>query len=240
MARSYNFGQIWNIIARSVNRQVEDSSAATICNLAQDLIWNGYDWRESLLQLPPFWLIPNEQDYGPPVYSVPADFLGLRWAWLVNMQSSPVSRMEMSVLHDLSLTHIKALPHAISYEPTTQCFRIFHRAPDNIGSTQYMIDGTYKKRPTIITSQNLANTTLPFDDLYLPVWIEAMRWGAFNLAGDPRADKQLEKALGFIDAMADNEGMNLGDYNVHPSEALAWTSNSGGSFSTRGYPGFGL
>jgi len=229
-------------------RIVEDDQAAFLCNEATLEIWTAYDWREAIVQLPSFYLVPNEQDHGPPSVAVPSDFLGLRMAYLVRLTSSPPTRNELLVMRDVRMTQVRALPHAIGFEPVRKSFRLYHRVPPNIGASDYLIDGEYKKRPTKITSTNTANTDLPFDDIYFGVMVEALKWAAWKAAGDQRAGQiQVQKGGGTvltgqravmqerIDWMAANEGLELGDPQLAPSEPIGGnTSRMRGGYSAFG------
>lgn len=221
MARTYSYGDLANIIAPFIPRNVEERSLATIMNVATNEIWNRYDWRETLKYLPPFWLYPLRQDYGVPAYAVPTDFLALRTAYLSNLGSEPPTRWDLFCTKDLKLTQIRALPDSIAYEPTTSSFRVFPRPPDNCGSPQWLVDGTYKIRPTKITPATLDSTLLPFDDLYIQTWIDVAKWAAWAQAGDSRAGQQYLVQREMVDQMAISEGCYLGDPAVAPSESLA-------------------
>lgn len=241
MAQTYTYADALNFVRTQVPATTEDQKAAVICNIATNLIWNAFDWRETIEVLPPFWLSPWTQDYGAPLVVVPSDFLGLREAQLVDLASVPPARYPMRVMKFLEPTHMKSLPHAISYEPSVSSFRIFPRMPNGLGASRFKIDGIYKKRPTLVTASNYTSTLLPFDDLYFQVWIEVIRWAAYSATGSEKAGAatrnpngqtfysgQLGNAMAAINAMADNEGFNLGDTSVAPSEALS----IGGNFWT--------
>jgi len=236
MAKTYTYADVLNAIQKQVPRSTEDVNAATICNMAQNMIWNAYDWRESLAELPPFFLIPNVQDYYKPFYNLPDDFHGLRKAFLTRTVSVPPFRQELSVIKDLRITHARYVPHAIGYLPEFHGLRVFPRFPENSGATDWMIEGTYKKKPVKISASNLSNT-LPFDDVYFQVWIEAAKWASFSLAGDPREDKQWQKMVIAIQGMAENEGLELGDPSLYPSEPFAVT---GQGFFMPGRLGYGV
>ena len=234
MASTYTYADAINFIRPQVPATAEDQKAATICNIGTNLIWNAYDWRETIAILPPFWLSPRIQDYGQPLISVPTNFLGLREAQLTDLSGVPPAHYPLRVMRFLEPTHALQLPHAISYEPSVHAFRVFPRVPNALGAARFKIDGTYKIRPTLVTTATYTSTALPFDDIYFQVWLEVLRWAAFSAAGDQRqgaASKspdgrtvfsgQLATAIGFINGMAMAEGMNLGDTTVAPSEALS-------------------
>ena len=234
MSETYTYADGLNFVRPQIPAVAEDTKAATICNIATNLIWNAFDWRETIANLPPFWLSPWVQDYGAPLIAVPADFLGLRTAVLTDLSNVPPAKYPLRVQRYLEPTHLKTLPHAISYQPEVKSFRVFPRVPNSLGSARFKIDGTYKKRPTLVTSANYTATTLPFDDLYVQVWIEVLRWAGYTATGSEKAGQAVKNpgggtsysgalatAMAAINAMASNEGFNLGDTTVAPSEALS-------------------
>lgn len=232
MAYTYYYSDAIQLASTNILRGVEDEKAAYLCNLALNEIWKRWDWRESIKALPPFYLLPNEQDYGSPMAVVPSDFAGLRKVWLVRLGSTPPYRQIIRVLRNLDLTHTRWLPHAISYEPAITGFRLFPRVPENVGATDYMIEGDYKCRPVKVLASTLSSTLLPIDDVYLDVWLEGLKWAAWTVSGDERAGQlvkngpvvvatgQYGKFLAKIDEMADSEGLDLGTPPLAPAESL--------------------
>ncbi len=235
MATTYTFQDLMNVVSRVLPRMVEQDAAAYICNTAIAQFWKAYDFRETLQVLPPFYLIPMEQDHGTPAVAVPSDFLGLRNAYLCQLASNPAYRSQLSCLKDLPLTQVYGLPQSIGYEPAKLAFRLFPRVPANIGAPSWIIQGEYKKRPTKITADILSSTLVPFDDIYLENMMEVFKWAGWQFAGDPRAGGvqrsgrgaiytgQYAAAKDAIDAMAMNEGLELGDVAIAPAEPLAST-----------------
>lgn len=243
MAITFTYADVLSLIAKTLPKTWEDTYSATACNLATNLIWEGYDWRESLVTLPPFYLIPNEQDHKLPAVTVPADFLGLRKVGLTQYANGAAASRPISLVKDLEITAAKGIPHSISYEPTISAFRLFPRVPGNIGSPNWFIQGTYKKKPTLITNDTL-ETLLPFDDKYVYVMMECVRWALLFLGNSPAAGKaqasggvifydgQLANAISAIERMATDQGVNDGDVRISPSEALVY-----GLGQQYGYPG---
>lgn len=219
MDYNYTFDKVLKIVNRNVPANVKEDHSAEICNQTWNLIWSRYDWRESIKTLPPFYLIPNEQDHGAPFIDVPSDFLGLRKVDLVSLASNPPIVKPLKVIKDLELTHVRFFPHSISYNMDTRAFRVFPRVPDNIGAPNYMIVGTYKKTPTLITSSTMS-TVIPTKDIYISMWIETMKYFSYLFSSDQRMQTQLGIALSTIDNAAREEGLELGDYQISPSEAL--------------------
>lgn len=236
---TFTFDNVLRMVGRHVPRNVMDDHSADICNLAYNKIWHRYDWRESLKTLPPFYLIPGEQEIGAPFVSVPNDFAGLRKVDYVYVASDPPTRRPLKVIKDLNITHVQYFPHAIDYNMDTQAFRVFPRSPINVGCPNYQIEGTYKCLPTKILPTTLT-TTIPTKDDLIQMWIEGMKWAAFTFAGDQKAGQvqkqggntmcsgQLAIFMQTMDECAQNEGLELGDVNISPSEPLANTYNTSG------------
>ena len=234
---TYTFDDVLRMNAKLVPRNVIDDHGADICTLAYNKIWQRYDWRESLKTLPPFYLIPGEQEVGPPFYSVPDDFNGLRKVNYVYVQSDPPVRKPLKVIKDLDLTHIKWWPHAICYNPDTRSFRVYSRLADNIGAPLYQIEGSYKVKSPRITPSTLTMPIPTRDDL-IQMWIEGVKWAALFFAGNTQQagmvqythngtaySGQLANFMVAMEECAMNEGLELGDVNISPSEPLAQTHN---------------
>lgn len=220
MGQTYYYSDVVNMISPNISRNVEASTAAHVCNIVTNEIWKRFDWRESLATLPPFYLVPREQDYGAPAVSVPTDFMGLRQAFYTNLNSSPVYYFPLTYARDLGTTSVEGFPTSISYQRDKAAFRVFPLVPANFGAPYYMITGTYKKEPTKVTAANYTNTYLPFEDIYLEVWLEGLKWAFWNLQGDQRAMDQYGLFRIAIEQMASNEGLELADPILAPREGL--------------------
>lgn len=242
MAQTYTIAEALNLVSGQIRKDIEPTLSAYLANIAQNAIWNRYDWRETIADLPPFYIIGHEQDFGPPAVIVPSDFLGLREAYLVSTSATPSRRRELKVRRDLRATGTEALPDEISYEPAKKRFRVYPRVPGGVGATDWLIDGTYKIRPTKITANTLQTTLIPFDDLYFQVFCSALKWVAWDTAGDQRAGAvniqngrpvytgQLGVMHDQIDQMAESEGLNLGDPDIAPTEPLVYPGGYYGNF----------
>ncbi len=234
MAQTYYVGEALTIVGGQVGgRRLEDLYGAYIANLAINEIWKKYDWKESIEALPPFYLIPQEQDYGKPAVVIPADLQGLRQVYLVQTAGGgPNPRTELKVRRDLRATQEERLPELIGHELGKQRLRVYPRVPAGIGSTDWIIDGTYKKNATKITPSTILSTLIPWEDRYLNVFIAAVKWAAFESGGDPRAGQVIERGRNFqytgqlaamhaaIDEMASEEGLHQGDPSIAPTEPL--------------------
>jgi len=238
MAKTFTYTDVLTVIGKSLPKAIEDQFSSLAANIGTNLIWYGFDWRDSIKTLPPFYLIANEQDHNIPLATVPSNFHGLRKCQLRHYTEGAIAEFDLFIAKDLLVTHIKAIPHSISYEPTVAGFRVFPRVPANIGAPEWFIEGTYKSRPTKITNATL-NTVLPFDDMYFNVMVEAVRWAFLMLSGSPQAGQvqmqngqiirsgQIANALAAIEQMATQEGINDGDVRIYPNEALVPGSGYG-------------
>lgn len=240
MASTYTYADAVGTVGKSQRREFLDGSGAEACNLALNYIWNRADWRESRVDLPPFWLEPNEQDHGKPAVVVPSDFLGLREVYCVNMLAAGTERWQLKVQENLPVTHLTDQPAMINYEPSAEAFRIFPRVPLSYGPTTYLIDGTYKKMPAKVTASGMGSTAIPWADSYYHVFLAGLTWAAMLLAGDPRAgqvtidgrgNRQYTGQMGIMETliaqMRQDEKINLGPSAVAPSNPLAFGGSIG-------------
>ncbi len=221
MANTFTYGDLINSIANSVARTREEAVASLACNMATTLIWNAFDWRETIETLPPFWLTPDSQDYGPPAVIVPVDFQGLRDVNLVQLNATPPRKFPLKVKRDLSKTHAYGLPNTIAFNRATQSFRVFPRPTPNIASPNWLIEGTYKKIPPKLVSSTYAVQPLFSEDMYFSVWVAALKWAFKDISGANDAPQAYAMAQQAILKMAENEGLNLGQTDFYPSESLA-------------------
>lgn len=235
MAATATYGDVMNLVGRFMPSGWEADHAARVCNRATNEIWDGFDWRETLVTLPPFYLIPGAQDHGSPAVAVPANFQGLRKAYIRDLSGgalTPTER-ELTPVRNLEITETKAFPKNISYEPSVSAFRLFPRVPDNLGPPFWMVEGTYKKDPTKLTASTYATTLLPIgDDSSFDTWFEVLKWAAMAFSGNPQAGSfsvqggQVQKtgqaaiAEDYILRLAAKEGFELGDPVVAPAEGI--------------------
>jgi hypothetical protein len=216
--RSYTYSDLITYMTQSFPRLQADAAGALVVDMVQSYIWDKYDWRVALKQLPPFFLVGITQDYVAPYVTIPSDFLGLRMALLVyNGTEPPTTYPPLRVMRYLQKTYAQARTTAISYEAELNGFRIFPRCPSGIGVMDYQIECTYKTNPPKVTSATLMNT-LPFDDQYFPVFVEGMKY--FLKPAIQQTDADLQRFLAAIDMMAAHEAINLGDQPIAPSEPL--------------------
>lgn len=233
MPKTYTYGDAVTLIRRSIAPLSEDDYAAEACNMATRHIWTRYDWRESIAQLPSFCPVPGEQDHGYPAVTVPEDFMGIREAYLVHLNSDPPRVKRLTYLMDIDATTASGHPESISFHEATKSFRLFPRVAHGIGSPDWIVCGTYKKTPPKVTSSNMGSVLIPFDDSHYQRFCEVLRWAAWNLVGDPRAGEvdfakgggaafrgQRAKAEVAIQEMAESEGLEQGTGQISPEQGL--------------------
>lgn len=237
MGYSFTYQDAWQAGQLGWRRSVEPSAFEYATNVAISKMWNAYDWRGSVQNFNPFWLVPGEQDYGAPLWRVPTDFYGIREVYLVNIGSNTVPiRTPMRVVENLQETHVLGLPSNVCYRPAIQGFRIFPGAAFGSGCPLYLVDGTYKIRPPKIT-RNLQTSLLLFDDVYFETFVQALTWAVLQSSGDRRAAS--EQLAVFYQTLAEStawENREDGEPTVAPSEGLV--PRYGGA--AWGYGGFGF
>lgn len=232
MASTYSFNDALAIVSPQFKNKVDTSLAVHAVNIALNAMWMAYDWRETIATLPPFWLSPNDQDFGKPLYAVPADFAGLRETYLVSLQSYNNWTTPVNVQSNLEFTQLVGPTEAICYHPATSSFRLWPRVPANMGAPNWLINGSYKKKPIKLTSTTMTGALIPWDDIWFQVFVIALQWAFMVVSGDPRAGQVISVGGRFqasgqaailkeaLDNMASSEGLNLGDPAIAPSEPL--------------------
>jgi hypothetical protein len=230
-----------------VHRLVKERQSATICNRALNEMWDEYDWRETISAHKPWFLVPGRQDMEGPLSVTPSDFRGLRKVYLIYTSGDPPSFQPLNVLKHLEPTITIAVPHAISYEKSIAGYRLFPRPGRSLGAPKWMIGGTYKHEPTLVTQGTLA-TEIPFADDFLEIFLQGIKWAAFDSAGDQRAGgTQIQSNFkvytgqygvfqAAIQEQAAEYGLDDGDQQIAPSEPLAITGfSNAGSLWTGGW-----
>lgn len=224
MGNTYTWQDGVNLVGQTYPRLMSVQNGAMIVDQTQSFIWGYADWRFSLVPMSPFFLVPGQQDYGPPNVPIPTDFLGIRKADLVyNITQPPFHYPPLVVDRVLYPTAWQGRPEAICWEPTTSVFRVFPRIPLGIGPTDYQIELTYKKLPVKVSASTMGQT-MPWDDIYFGVYCEGLRWQYLqSQPGVPLNDKQAQYVVFMqqLDHMAANESLNLGNDGEHPNEAWA-------------------
>lgn len=250
MAQTYYFQDAVAVAARSIPPPVVQATQAAVCNLALNEIWKAYTWREKLATLPVIQICPQQQDYGPPQVAVPADFIGLHQAWIVDLssgQNNANATYPLNVRPQLDVTHVQQMPTVIGYIPDRRAFRLYPRPPGSMVPPYWIVEGVYTKRPTKVTAATIGSTLLPFDDLYFDVWVTALQWAFGKMGNDPQAE-QIEvvngesrvggmkaRMIAAVDAMAANEGYERGSPLIAPRESLIVDSGGGYPLGVFGY-----
>jgi hypothetical protein len=213
---TYTWQDVYSYVSRHTPVAKSDSGMVLAVNVAQNLIWNKYDWRETIEPLPPFWVVGGVQDYD----EVPADFQGLRdECFIVDVESNQ-GRNVLLIKRNVPVSSMRMGTNMIGYESSTNKFRIWPRPADFMCPTQYIIDGRYKKVPTKITTDNVGSLLLPWADAYFDVCTAALQWA---LEDSRSQAKNMLKvmALQAVMDMGCHEGIELGDpIGVSPKEPL--------------------
>ena len=237
MASTLRYTDVVNMLQRQIPRIVEDINAERIINSGFNMIWLAYDWRESLAEFTPFYLIPGRQDYPSDLITIPSDMHGLRQAFFVSLNgSNTFVKQPMKVIRQIAKTGLQQPPGSITYMTTLadnkSGYRVHPRPPTSYGAPYYMIEGTYKKRFMPITATQLTET-VPFDDMYQNVFFDACLYQAKRFAGAPDTNTYYTNAVISIQNMANAEGLEDGDATFAPSDPIANVLSFGS-----GYPNY--
>jgi hypothetical protein len=244
MASTYTCWDIINMVGDAVSVGNETAKAPMACNMALGYIWQAFPWRQSLGELPPFYLVPHQQYYGPPAVSVPSDFLGLQRAYHVVRSTSgdPLVR-ELTCVSDIITDENDEYPKVIGYEGSRRAFKISPKPMSSMGAPWHMIEGEYKRNLTLsvisddsttnkVTANNMHDVRLPFDDIYVAVMIEALKWAFWVISSDRRAggvQMQSGRASQYgqyaamnlaLQGMIDSESRELGPAVAGPKTSL--------------------
>lgn len=219
MAITLTYYDAWNATANQ--RPRDDGGQQEYANqLAVNKMWRAYDWRGSLVKLPPFWLEPYVQDYG--ALSIPSDFLGFREVYLAQPSgASPVWSPQLRVVHNLEQTEVPGIPNSIVYREAQQSFRVHPRPGGGVSAPNYLILGTYKKQPPKIARTTDLGTLLPWDDTYFDVFCGAVVWAALLNSGQRDAAVKQDLIFKMLLAEATIEvAREHGEDYIHPGEGL--------------------
>jgi hypothetical protein len=216
VAKTLTVGNALNVLAIRNPRLLSEGFGARFADEVQAYMWHRFPWRESLADLPPISLVPEEPFYGPPMLAVPADFHGLHDAWLRNMSG----RVEpLLVQRGLRPSDGPGSPTSICYDARTGGF-IVHPAPA-LTVPDWWIEGTYKKLPVKITADTVNSHVLPWDDLYFEVFRAGLKWKiAEELERSQDWPNLLAMFKGMVVEMAQNEGLIAGVEVVSPAYGL--------------------
>lgn len=201
-------------------REVEATKICNILNLAQELVWREYPWRWTLASLDPFWLSGYESDYGSPLVIIPSDFLELQSANIVRLNNSLAIRRPMTVQKAFPKQSRVGVPDTISYVPDKNVLRVNPRPSLGMCASEYLIEGWYKKTPTVLTPNNYVSTDLPSQDFQRHMWLVALSWAYYETIKDQRAPQYHDRAKQAIIETARAEATSLGEPSVHPSEGI--------------------
>jgi len=213
---TYTWQDAFQRVAAQVSRSIADSEMLFAINDAQALIWYAYDWRESLKELAPFWLVSLVQDYSV----VPSDFSGLRKAWFSVADPNAPTWAQLEVKKDVNLTHIRGVPTILGYVPEKNKLRVWPLPPEGVENMLWQVSAVYKAQPTKITSSNVATFAIPWRDQYFRTCCLALLWALTPEASERKL--QLRQELeGELRIMAVQEGTDIGEPpSIAPKEPL--------------------
>ncbi len=219
MASTFTYLDALTRIASYHSRANDDALNVFAINDALGLLWNAYHFPFTKAELPPFWVIGGEQDYGSLTAAVPPDFKSILSAELVDTDTSPFQRIPLLPKRDVPRTGRQDTPEVISYIAETDSFRLHPQPPYGFGPGKWVVNGTYKKHYTKITRDTLT-TPLPWDDEWFPVFCSALEWGLLPHKGQEKMMAR-QVALALAADMAQKTGLDESDpVGISPREPL--------------------
>ncbi len=230
MSFTLTYSDAWSCASDLIQGGNLNAKQEFATNRAIRAMWQAYDWRGTVAELPPFWVVPLKQDYGAPFYVVPTDFLGLREVYLTWVLAFPPLKRELHVQKYIQETGMLGLPINICYLDAIQGFRLHPLPSAGSCSPLYLVDGTYKKQPPRITRANLGDTLL-WPDLYFDTFVDACAWAALSLQGPTKKQQAAEQYAIFRNSLSiatGTDALENGPPAVHPSEALMLPGSWGG------------
>lgn len=245
---AFTYAELYEFASVGTARTIENTRKILILNMAQTMIWNGFDWRWTIGSIYPFWLMPYEQEYGPPIVALPSDCARLQRFNLVRVNpSGPTpSRIELKVVRELPLNDLLGPPRQVSLIRQTYPsglstdiqgstglrLRFWPRPGGGLSAPNYLIEGTYKKRPPSIDINTYQVSTVSSEDSQVQMWLDAIRAAYAKATGDPSAGDtrytngqivytgKMATAMASISEEARSEGLNQSDANIAPTEGL--------------------
>jgi hypothetical protein len=219
MASTFTYLDVLTRVASYNPRATEDALSIFAVNDALGLLWNAYHFSFTKAELPPFWLVGGEQDYGNLVAAVPADFKSIISAEMIDTDTAPFYRIPLIPKRDAPRTGRQDTPEIIAYVPEVDAFRVHPAPPYGYGPGKWIVNGVYKRHFTKITRDTLIST-LPWDDEWFPVFCAALEWGLLPHKGQEKAMAR-QYALALVADMAQKSGLDESDpVGVAPREPL--------------------
>ena len=220
----------------------EEVYAAEYCQALIDRVWHFADWRESLSPLPPFYLVAEKADYGPPIYAIPQDFVGLRSATLriiFDGDGKITSTTKPLIIKTRQAGFTRfGEPEVLSYEPSIQTLRVFPVLGNGTLPNQFIVEGVYKTLPKTnlldtalgvgavilasqITRENYTKCLLPLDDRHYSMMQKVMKSivkQPANLSEEIGTQQYIDQLLLGVAAQ---EGVDIGSGGIAPEESLS-------------------
>lgn len=146
-------------------------------NNAFRFMWDHFEWRETLGDLPPFYLTPNHHIYRSPFIAIPTDFVDLFSAEVVTVNVEGIHSIEaLHVIRNLEDDNSlrNAFTPAMGYSNKHGAFLVTNLAPAVIGYVY--IQAKYKKDYPYDLS-TVSNASNPFS---LPrhegPFVQVLKW----------------------------------------------------------------
>ena len=185
MAGSHTVGEAFAILRHRPDlRQVDDSAwYINAANEAFALMWNSFNWDDSIKIFPPFHLIPNQAYHDAPYIEIPSDFGQLHQAEIHQLYSGDA--IELTIRKRKTPSLFRATPDQISWLPERPGFILYPTPSEAWASPESHVTGLYKSLPPAVTTDNFDSGLLPFADKHFPAFRAACLWAYMSYMGHP-------------------------------------------------------
>lgn len=239
MAFTYSAQDAIDFVKKHIKDIPVSSIDAQMCDAVSSLMYIEAFWRWTIQNIPAtsIPLVDGTQDY-----NVPTNIYRMYRGRIVRTDVTPDEYQEIDIveylppdLHPIGPWAIAAVAH----DEALGKFRL-SQAVSISGSETYELQGDYQINPTKITDANLASTLWFPDQYFMPVFVEGLKWKAYEYADDSRAgnvtiDKngrrqttgQAGKFYFGLDVMKQAEDFGTGNASEHPAEPMGVSSMGG-------------
>lgn len=160
-----------------------------LCDIVHSILWTYYPWKWAQKALTALTGVDGTQDYT--IDAADTDFWKLLRVRIVQTNTTPdIFHDDIKIREwlspDLTTTGMYGIHSAAQYQVSSTIKIRLNAALSVTGSDTYQIQGEYWKNPVLITDATLS-TAFVFDDRFFPVFMEGLKWKAYEYLGDSRA-----------------------------------------------------
>lgn len=139
----------------------DQTLSLSVLNDAFRWFWDFYDWKDTIGDMQPFYLVPGWNIYRPPLVEKPSDFRDLFEAFYVtvNGQGSQ-SEKPLEVIGNIRPHTVFGTPNSIGYDKNYDAFLV-NSNPQGVLGMSYIRPRYKKTYPVDLTAANAADNNFP-------------------------------------------------------------------------------